>query len=312
MCMLYRHMPGYARLLLVLVCLLLSCKMKNSTGIIDPGHPGPPSVDEYPAWSPDGRTIAYRHMHVTSYDPVTGAYRVNQDSTGLWFVSPDGSNPRMFLRGGDTPDWSPDGRWLAYGSGGQLYKIKANGDSLTQLTFEGRNFFPRWSPDGKKIAYDSNYLDSRGANVIWIMDSNGRNKKDISSHGVGEWRMPDWSPDGKSITHIRYIGITFPEIFAMDATGSTPARLTFNDLDDRNPSWAPNGDKIAFSSNVNIWTVNFDGSGLRQLTNTSGAMPNWSPNGAQIIYSSIHLWIMNADGSNKRQLTFSPGVPQLP
>ncbi len=308
-----RHSLQYSILLAGALCFLLACKEDNPVGGIEPGPSGPPSVDEFSAWSPDGRTIAYRHLHVTFYDPVTGAYNVNQDSTGIWFVSPDGSNPRMFLHGGDAPDWSPDSQWLAFVSGAQIYKIKVNGDSLTQLTFEGRNFFPHWSPDGKKIAYDSNYLDARGANVIWIMDSTGKNKNDISSHGVGEWRMPDWSPTGERVVYSRYVtGVLGEEIYVMSSSGQSSNRLTQNNVTDRNPSWSPSGTQIAFSSNVNIWVMNPDGSNFQQLTKESGAMPNWSPDGNQIVYSFTHLWIMNANGSNKRQLTFSPQVPQLP
>jgi Tol biopolymer transport system component len=303
-----------------LLLLSLSCNKSNpiGDGLVDPGKPGTPSVDEFPAWSPDGQTIVYRHLHVTSYDPVTGAYSGNRDSTGLWLVSPDGSNPRMFLRGGDTPDWSPDGKWLALGGGAQIYKIKANGDSLTQLTFEGRNFFPHWSPDGKKIAYDSNYLDARGANVIWIMDANGENKKDISIHGVGEWRMPDWSPDGAKLVYSGPSGPTkFEQIWVVNIDGSNPIQLTFIEhptiaVSNRYPAWSPKGQEIAFDSIVQIALMNANGSNLRQLTTKGGAMPGWSPDGTRLVYSFVHLWIMNANGSNKRQLTFSPQVPQLP
>ncbi|OQY27350.1 MAG: hypothetical protein B6244_10840 [Candidatus Cloacimonetes bacterium 4572_55] len=55
----------------------------------------------------------------------------------------------------NRPDWSPDGQWLAFMMNAQIYKVKADGDSLTQLTHEGRNFFPDWGPDGQWIAYDN-------------------------------------------------------------------------------------------------------------------------------------------------------------
>ncbi|MBI4726713.1 PD40 domain-containing protein [candidate division TA06 bacterium] len=196
-----------------------------------------------------------------------------------------------------------------------IYKIMApEGDSLTQLTFNGRNFFPTWSPDGKRIAWDTSYMDSLGANVIWIMDADGNNKKDISQHQVGEWRMPDWYTDGR-IVHIRYPGgSTFSsEIFIMDSSGQNPIRITNNNNTDYYPKVSPTGTKILFSSQADgqaprIWVVNSDGSKPIKLTETGGDHPAWSPDGTKIVYCNTvdgRLWTMNADGTNKQQLTFN-------
>lgn len=71
--------------------------------------------------------------------------------------------------------------------------------------------------------------------------------------------------------------------------------------------------KIAFSQKTTnkfqIWVMNFDGSDLKQLTDTQGYSCDWSPDGKKIVYTdsravSGRLWIMNSDGSNKYQLTF--------
>jgi Tol biopolymer transport system component len=249
----------------------------------------------------------------------SGTYYSDPDSVGIWFINPDGTNRRIFLKTGDMPDWSPDGDKLALVMGGQIYSVKVIGDSIIQLTIEGTNLFPDWSPDGKYITYDSNFNDPVGAYVIWIMDANGENKQDISQHLVGEWRMPDWSPDGLRIAHLRYIGIGTPEIFLMDTTGENEVRLTNNSRDDRYPIWSPSGSKILFESQeegelVQIWIMNADGSNPRQLTTEGGKEPSWSPDGSQIVYSRYNpwefsdengrLWIMNSDGSSKRQLTF--------
>ena len=302
---------------LILLFLIMGC---NKNPVYEGISPGPiiyPVIDDFPAWSPEGSTIAYHHFHYTYIDSATGRGGYDYDSTGIWFISPDGSNNRMFLKDGDLPDWSPDGKWIAFVRGAQIYKIMVNGDSLTQLTFEGRNFFPDWSPDGSKIAWDTNANDPKGANVIWIMNTDGSNKKDISQHGVGEWREPDWSPDGQRIAHVRYPGGVFSsEIFLMDSTGDNPLRLTYNSVPDYYPAISPDGNKIVFSSNNELWIMNTDGSNSIQLTIEGGTEPAWSPDGTKIVYhryryreySSTNgtLWLMNADGTNQQPLTFGP------
>ncbi|MCJ2533833.1 MAG: hypothetical protein LN364_01210, partial [Candidatus Thermoplasmatota archaeon] len=58
------------------------------------------------------------------------------------------------------------------------------------------------------------------------------------------------------------------EIFVMDNDGTNIEQLTFNDVDDRDPCWSPDGTKIAFRSGSpsEIWVIDADGSNLRQLT----------------------------------------------
>ncbi|MEA3431944.1 MAG: hypothetical protein U9R01_04600, partial [candidate division WOR-3 bacterium] len=170
-------------------------------GEIRPPTPIYPQFDDSPCFSPDGSTIVFYHVHVTYIDSSEGAYDVDLDSTGLWFINPDGTNKRMFLNltewSAGSPDWSPDGEWLAFDKGARIWKIKVNGDSLTQLTFNRRTFFPDWSPDGKKIAYDQSISTVTHPRGIWIMDADGSNDHLVIDYG----RCPDWSPDGSKIAY---------------------------------------------------------------------------------------------------------------
>ena len=70
--------------------------------------------------------------------------------------------------------------------------------------------------------------------------------------------------------------------------------------------WLPDGTKIAFDSNQNIWLANGDGTGQRRLT--GGQNPRWSPDGEKILFArgSEHnevLCVINADGSSQKQIT---------
>ncbi len=275
-----------------------------------------PDIDQYPTWSPDGNVIVYYHTGITSVGEY-GLCHVERDSVGLWFISPSGDNKRQFLKGENfLPDWSPDGKWIAFVNGAQIYKIKTNGDSLTQLTSEGRNFFPAFSPDGHWITYDSNADSPNGMKFIWKMKVDGSDTRRIAYEpAMGEIRMPHWSVDGEKIVHVRYLVDTFSsEVFVMDTSGTNPLRLTFNNASDYYPKYSPDGSKIVFVSNAQIWVMDSSGNNLLQLTLKGGNYPAWSPDGNYIVFTrnnfaefgdeNGHLWIMDSNGENIRQLTF--------
>lgn len=111
------------------------------------------------------------------------------------------------------------------------------------------------------------------------------------------------------------------EIYTMNPDGSNQKRITpYTDggLEDNdlNPVWSPNGLKIVFSSwmdgNINLYVVNSDGTGEKQLTSVGidvwAAFPSWSPDGTKIAFASYRtgqaqIYIMNSDGSNQTLLT---------
>ncbi|MDH4211880.1 MAG: DPP IV N-terminal domain-containing protein [candidate division WOR-3 bacterium] len=263
------------------------------------------SGEREPAVSPDGEFIAYTNE--------------GKDEIWLFEVATEES---AYLTDGSLPDWSPDGEWIVYVKNRNIHKINVATKDVTQLTTWGSCFFPAWSPSGNRIAFDTDYDDPEGAKVIWLMDTNGTNLKDISVHGTGEWRQPKWSPSGVQIVHIRYVNVTYPEIFVMDSSGQNGVRLTDNLILDESPVWSPAGSRIAYVSaseyvDYNIWTMDTTGANTAQLTSTGGCDPTWTPDGNCIVYAMeeitekatyievvYHLWIMNTDGTEKRQLTF--------
>ena len=128
--------------------------------------------DIHPAWSPDGRKIAF----------VSAPNFGDQDPRHIFVMNADGKGRRNLT--GDTnlkynrnPTWSPDGRRIAFQSqrvfeGHDIYVITAEGKNLKQLTLEGNNRMPAFSPDGRKIAFASS---REGDFNIYLMDSNGMN-----------------------------------------------------------------------------------------------------------------------------------------
>ena len=103
------------------------------------------------------------------------------------------------------------------------------------------------------------------------------------------------------------------EIYVMDIDGSKPLRLTINPARDYDPSWSPDGDRIAFVSNRNrgieqIYVMGSDGGNLKRLTNGAAhQQPAWSPEGERIAYvrnkGGRQVRVMDADGGNQIQIT---------
>jgi dipeptidyl aminopeptidase/acylaminoacyl peptidase len=85
------------------------------------------------------------------------------------------------------PSWSPDGQWLAFSRAGILYKIKVDGDSLTQLPTLFGAIRPTWSPDGRRLAFVLDQLDMRG---IWLYDFATSTAWQL----VGFGDYPSWNP----------------------------------------------------------------------------------------------------------------------
>jgi Tol biopolymer transport system component len=106
------------------------------------------------------------------------------------------------------------------------------------------------------------------------------------------------------------------EIYAMDADGTNPTRLTSNSKSDISPAWSHDRTRIAFTStrdgNAEIYVMNADGTGQTRLTSTSAIEgdPSWSPDGTKIAFWSsrdgnLEIYVMNSDGSNQTRVTLN-------
>jgi Tol biopolymer transport system component len=224
---------------------------------------------------------------------VKEIFSVNQDGTGLAKLTDN-----FFSDFTDAePTFSPDGRKIAFiraddtgtGSGSFLYVMNADGTAVTQVPNTGFNAIdPSWSPDGSRIAF---------------------------ANAPGS-QCGGFDPDSDCIAnHGHY------DVYTINVDGTGLTRLTQNPLNDREPSWSPDGSQIAYSSGQDetnfgapeIYKMNPDGTNQTRLTSSAGAPgdhhPNWSPDSQTIVFSSARdfgnedVWVMNADGSNQSRVT---------
>jgi len=261
------------------------------------------ATDSEPAWSPDGKTIAY-----------VGADSVGE--LGIYLINPDGKNKRLVHSGNvGAPSWSPDNNWLIFHENAQIFKKHIETDSLVQLTLEGRNFFPDWSPDGEWIAYDRSIEDETGPGGVWRMKQDGEEKENIFGGA-----FPDWHPNGTQI--IGTIGSSPTSVWKRFKIysildGSTEILDAVVDANNLYPKYSPDGTKLLFTSQpyasqMNIYLMDLNDESMKQLTREGGYTNDWSPDGAWIVYTETsetgRLWLMKPDGSEKKQLTFNYGL----
>jgi Tol biopolymer transport system component len=164
--------------------------------------------------------------------------------------------------------------------------------------------------------------------LLLTMHADGSDVTDISPTPWREYHAPAWSPDRTKLAVAA--GGTVPKLWLVNADGSGETQILFGLPEgvtwDFDPSWAPDGSRIAVARRVlggenlnHIWTVDPDGSNPIQITPTGSAdfQPAWSPDGSRIAFTSRRdgheeIYLMNADGSAQTRLTHCGFACQRP
>ncbi len=266
-------------------------------------------LEEWPAWSPDGKTLAY-------VAEVEGFRQL--------FTRPAQGGPERQLTRGSRdhimPAWSPDGTRLAfvhsagstgklepsevdgaYFEGGELWAMDLATGQETKLFDNGFN--PSWSPDGQRLAFDAPLT---GGQRVWVADVRGRNPRQVTSDSseVVVHTQPRWSPDGSKLV-FRRIEKLQSDIAVADFESQRIVHVTDDFIPDQDPAWSPDGRSIYFSSSrgggINIWRMPVAADGApngpaEQLTTGAGddVQPSLHPDGRRLVFAvrGIHadLW----------------------
>jgi Tol biopolymer transport system component len=212
--------------------------------------------DDTPAWSPDGKKIAF----------VSIRAGVSQ----IFVMDADGANVRQLTSGNAEnihPTWAPDSQ---------------------RILFNTTKFAGATAADGRDVPSDNKVI---GEQIDKKMDLatvriDGTELKRLTNGGG--YTYASFSPDGSSILHRRVDGAN-SQISIMNADGTNDHNISGETTLDGWPAWSNDGKRVVFSRRVSdrfqLFAMNRDGSGVMQLTDAAGEFvnPRWSPDGTKIM-----------------------------
>jgi Tol biopolymer transport system component len=331
-----------------------------------------------PAWSPDGKTIAFFAYRDGGYD--------------VWTVAPDGSNQRKLTWGpfdDREPIWSHDGNRIAFssdrgdplGSDYNIWTLDTRSGDLRQVTKNpADDYMPSWSPDDKEIAFASAREDGQS---VWAVNVATGAERKVSSAG-GRVDAPSWGPKGEVVYHVTtgsgrgagagglesshyeiagktitgsenvfafraswtpsdFFYVSDGKIRRRNAEGGSPQTIEFSAtmqvtraaaaytrrkrdftstvprqvLGVVRPVISPDGKQIAFAAVGDIYVMPVGGKPVNITKDAAlDTDPAWSPDGAQLAYSSdkdsehLQLWIRDMKTGQSRAVTNLTTQPQ--
>jgi TolB protein len=247
---------------------------------------------------------------VTLKEPAQAAYPGQNDRIAYVFNSPSGLHEIYTMKPNGTkrqqltnnqaydisPAYSPDGKELAFVSqregqeGGKIYTMDAkDGSAQKNLTntppvngYEVRERDPAYSPDGTKIVFYKESFKPRDVD-LYTMNAKPTGAKPATKQITdfpGKEYSPDRSPNGQRIVFYQDTRAKGLRILTIRPDG-TDRQLVVQDGKD--PVWSPDGQKIAFTRDGHLYTVNPDGTAEQQVPGAppengpSEVLPNWGP-----------------------------------
>jgi dipeptidyl aminopeptidase/acylaminoacyl peptidase len=248
---------------------------------------------------------------------------------GRIMLATSGGEPRELARG-THPEWSPDGRRIAFASPrGGIEVMRADGSGRRRLTEVGFGQ-PAWSPDGRRLAFSA-----RGG--MAVIEVAGGAARVLSSGRVAD---PAWSSDGRRLAFVTHEQGD-ADIAVIDADGSGKivfadppvAQPAYDTWVEERPRWSPDGRELAFTRRYagsghpprfgTLWRSDADGGGATEIVRNS-CCAEWSATGLRLLHVQ-ETWapcyrvcedeepgeiaVVGRDGKGSRLLTGPDALP---
>ncbi|HWQ52189.1 MAG TPA: winged helix-turn-helix domain-containing protein [Bryobacteraceae bacterium] len=272
--------------------------------------------DGYPAFSPDGRTLAFFRM---SSFGASDLHVVDIDRA----LRPTGEPRKLTFdaRSAQNPAWTPDGKEIIFvsdrGGSHSVWKVRASGGAPVSLGGESA-LEPAISPSGRQVIYARQRLIDNLARVelCGLGCPPGPERRLTRSARLA--RNPSISPDGRRIVFESQRS-GHDEIWVCDGDGSNQRQLTFfRGPATGTPRWSPDSRQIVFDSRVDgkgqLFIMDAEGGTPRQITGepVEHIVPSWSQDGAFVYYASnrtgeFQVWKRPVNGGAPTQVTTQGG-----
>ena len=234
-----------------------------------------------PAWSPDGRWLAYA------------------DFRDLWLVPAEGGEARQLTAesaGDREPAWSADGKFIYFTSSREgtqaIWRVSTKGGSPQRLTVgTGSESHPSLSADGRSLAYSTSVHDL-DARIVDLATG-----ETLTVPGEQREWGPTIAPDGGSLVFVANHGLNAEDNLwrqPLDGMALAGEAVRLNDerAESSNPVYSPDGLWVAYQRREgpdrNIWILPSVGGVPHAVTQGAGNRihPTWSPDGSQLAYVS--------------------------
>lgn len=260
---------------------------------VPPSTPLPPTWTPSPTASPPpSPTLAPTEIPLAEHTLVVAAKRDSASTWSLYTIRADGSGERRLTA--SLPDNESEQRLL------NIYD-------------------PAFAPDGTQIAVtvhveETRLDDETDESVVveyedlYLLPASGGTLRRLTDLEATSLSGVDWSPTGTRIAFAAEIDGN-ADIYVLDLDEDVAFPVAASPAQDRDPAWSPNGQTLAFASDrsspgfLEIWRVNADQTGLRQLTDNvnSSYAPDWSPDGTRLVFLSnrrvnTDMYIVSSEG----------------
>lgn len=230
-----------------------------------------PGMDEDPAWSPDGGSIAF----TSDRDGRLGVFVMDEDGGGVKRLTDSASHSYR-------PDWSPDGSRIAFVSerdgNAEIYVMDRDGTNVQRLTnAPAHDSDPAWSPDGTRIAFTS---ARDGNSEIYVMKADGSGITRFTTNDSWDGH-PAWAPDGVRLAISRLqcdFYSCYPAVVIVEAPGAALHEVGVGE----DPAWSPDGLRIAVTQlHCDYYSSPCEVAGIGMLSvvapRGAGYFPTWEP-----------------------------------